>query len=131
MSLRVREKSCPAKSHSEKSLCPTKGFLKKVPAPPCFPPVPTCDKHCLVPYKNHRNRRICACCFQARLKFFSYESDIVLGFDRLNSNTLHTLDSHDKTDSSTCVSTKWESQYQNIFRLNPNREQPSFFLAEQ
>ena len=42
MTLRV--KKCPAKSHSEKSLCPAKGFHKKVPVLPIFPPDPTRDK---------------------------------------------------------------------------------------
>ena len=52
MSLRVGKSPGSAKSHCEKSLFPAKGFHKKVPASPCFPPAPTCDKYCLVPDKH-------------------------------------------------------------------------------
>ena len=50
MTFRVRQSPGPAKSHSEKSLCPAICFHKTVHAPKCFPPAPpTCDKYCLVP----------------------------------------------------------------------------------
>ena len=49
MTFRVRQSPFPAKSHSERSLFPAKGFHKKAHALKCFPPAPTCDKYCLVP----------------------------------------------------------------------------------
>ena len=49
MTLRVRKSPGSTNSHSEKSLCSAKGFHKKVPAPPCFPPATICDKYSLIP----------------------------------------------------------------------------------